>query len=84
MVCSTRRHRILYAERKTAEAVNLAGTRNVLELVRNTASCAVVTSAIAVFSDTKGESVDESYRFKGTHLWRTTASGGCTTTSPFR
>ena len=62
-------HRILYAERKTAEAVNLAGTRNVLELVREHGiHRAVVTSAIAVFSDTKGESVDESYRFKGTHL----------------
>jgi nucleoside-diphosphate-sugar epimerase len=62
-------HRILYAERKAAEAVNLTGTRNVLEIVREHGiHRAIVTSAIAVFSDTKGVSVDESYRFSGTHL----------------
>lgn len=62
-------HRIGYSERKTAEAVNVAGTRNVLELVREHGiHRAVVTSAIAVYSDTGGKVVDETYRFTGDHL----------------
>ncbi len=62
-------HRILYPQRKTAEAVNLTGTRNVLELVREHGiHRVVVTSTIAVFSDTKGKVVDESHRHTGEHL----------------
>jgi len=62
-------HRIGFRERKTAEAINVAGTRNVLELVREHGiHRAVVTSTISVFSDTKGQVVDESFRFTGEHI----------------
>ncbi len=62
-------HRILYTRYKTAEAVNLTGTRNVLELVREHGiPRVVITSTIAVFSDTKGKVVDETYRHTGEHL----------------
>ena len=68
-VFHTAGHRILYPQRKLAEAINITGTRNVLELVRELGiHRAVVTSTIAVFSDTKGKLVDETYRHIGTHL----------------
>lgn len=50
-------------------AVNVGGTRNVLELVGELdVPKAVYTSTLAVNSDTDGEVVDESYRFEGEHL----------------
>jgi len=62
-------HRIGFAERKTAEAVNVTGTRNVLELVREHGiHRVVVTSTLGVFSDTGGEVVDENHRFTGDHI----------------
>jgi nucleoside-diphosphate-sugar epimerase len=52
-----------------ARRVNVGGTRNVLELVRDLdVPKAVYTSSLAVFSDTGGRVVDESYRFSGDHL----------------
>ncbi|WP_435333010.1 NAD-dependent epimerase/dehydratase family protein [Haloarchaeobius sp. TZWWS8] len=52
-----------------AEAVNVEGTRNVLELVDELGiPKAVYTSTLAVNSDTKGILVDEEYRFDGEHL----------------
>ena len=52
-----------------AEAVNVGGTRNVLELVDEEAvPRAVYTSTLAVNSDTDGRIVDESYRYDGPHL----------------
>ncbi len=56
-------------ERALAEAINIQGTRNVMDLVRELSipRC-VYTSTIAVHSNTHGEEVDESYRFTGRHL----------------
>lgn len=52
-----------------AERINVGGTRNVLEMMAELAiPKGVYTSTIAVFSDTKGKLVDESYRYDGEHL----------------
>lgn len=52
-----------------AEQINVGGTRNVLELMRDlNIPKGVYTSTLAVFSDTYGQVVDESYRFDGKHL----------------
>ena len=62
-------HRLEFGERKTAEAVNVVGTRNVLELVREHAiHRVVVTSTLGVYSDTHGAVVDESHHFTGKHI----------------
>jgi nucleoside-diphosphate-sugar epimerase len=52
-----------------AEAINVGGTRNVMELVRELKipRC-VYTSSIAVFSDTKGRKFNETYRPHGPWL----------------
>ena len=56
-------------EPQTAHAVNVDGTRNVLELMQELGvPRGVYTSTLAVNSDTHGELVDESYRFRGRHL----------------
>ena len=61
-------HRIGGGDAPTARRVNVEGTRNVLELVSELGIPKVVyTSSIAVFSDTGGVSVDESYRYDGPH-----------------
>lgn len=52
-----------------AERINVDGTRNVMELVDELSiPKAVYTSTIAVYSDTDGELVDESYRYDGPHV----------------
>lgn len=62
-------HRIGFGRRSTAEAVNLTGTRNVVDLVReHRIPRLVVTSTLGINSDTRGKVVDESYRFTGKHL----------------
>ena len=49
--------------------INVHGTRNVLELMRELKiPKGVYTSTCAVNSDTKGKIVDETYRFTGKHL----------------
>lgn len=49
--------------------INVDGTRNVLELMRELAiPKGVYTSTLAVYSDTHGRLVDESYRYDGPHL----------------
>ncbi len=54
---------------KIAERINVEGTRNVLDLMRELEiPKGVYTSTVAVFSDTNGKLVDESYRFDGKHL----------------
>ncbi len=54
---------------ETAYAVNVEGTRNVLELMNELEiPKGVYTSTLTVNSDTGGEVVDESYRFEGRHL----------------
>jgi len=52
-----------------ARAINVQGTRNVLELMQELKiQKGVYTSTLAVFSDTKGKPVDESYRHNGPWL----------------
>jgi nucleoside-diphosphate-sugar epimerase len=52
-----------------ARTINVQGTRNVLELMRElNIPKGVYTSTLAVFSDTKGQLVDESYRHNGPWL----------------
>jgi nucleoside-diphosphate-sugar epimerase len=52
-----------------AHAVNVEGTRNVLGLMRELRiGKGVYTSTLAVNSDTRGQVVDETYRFDGRHL----------------
>jgi len=52
-----------------AQTVNVEGTRNVLETVRDLGipKC-VYTSTLAVFGDTHGKVADETYKHKGAHL----------------
>jgi len=54
---------------RAAVAINVDGTRNVLEAMRELrVPKGVYTSTLAVNSDTRGRLVDESYRFAGRHL----------------
>jgi nucleoside-diphosphate-sugar epimerase len=56
-------------DRKQAWAINVEGTRNVLQAMRaQRIPKGVYTSTLAVFSDTHGELVDETYRYDGPHL----------------
>lgn len=56
-------------DRHVAEEINVQGTRNVLELMKElNIRKGVYTSTVAVFSDTKGRMVDETYRYEGPHL----------------
>jgi len=56
-------------ERREAEKINVDGTRNVLELMKELKiRKGVYTSTLAVFSDTHGRLVKENYRFKGPWL----------------
>ena len=56
-------------DRRAARAVNIDGTRNVLELMRDLSiPRGVYTSRIIVHSDTRGVLADEAYRFDGEHL----------------
>jgi nucleoside-diphosphate-sugar epimerase len=49
--------------------INVEGTRNVLETMGELGiPRGVYTSTVAVFSDTRGQLVDETYRFAGTHV----------------
>ena len=49
-----------------ARTINVQGTRNVLELMQELRiPKGVYTSTLAVFSDTKGRLVDETYRHNG-------------------
>ncbi len=52
-----------------AETINVTGTRNVLELMKELdIAKGVYTSSLAVFSDTGGRLVDENYYYDGPHL----------------
>lgn len=54
---------------RAAQAVNVDGTRNVLEAMRSlNIRRGVYTSSLAVFGDTHGRQVDESYRHDGPWL----------------
>lgn len=57
------------SDRREAERINVQGTRNVLETMRDLGiPRGVYTSTLAVFSDTHGRKVDENYRYDGKHL----------------
>lgn len=52
-----------------AEAINVTGADNVLRASLDAGVDRIVyTSSVAVFSDTRGRTVDESYRFDGRHV----------------
>ncbi len=54
---------------RTAERINVEGTRNVLELMRELEIAkGVYTSTLAVNSDTGGKLVDEDHDYQGSHL----------------
>jgi len=56
-------------ERRGAEQINVQGTRNVLEVMRDLGvPKGVYTSTLAVFSDTRGWVGDETYRHEGPWL----------------
>jgi nucleoside-diphosphate-sugar epimerase len=56
-------------DKSDGEKVNIQGTRNVLELMKELSiHKGVYTSTLAVNSDTHGQLVDETYHFTGTHL----------------
>jgi nucleoside-diphosphate-sugar epimerase len=54
---------------RPGERINVEGTRNVLEMMRDLRiPKGVYTSTLTVFSDTRGKTVDESYRYGGPWL----------------
>jgi len=56
-------------DRAAAVAINVDGTRHVLELMRELAvPRGVYTSTLAVNSDTRGRVVDEDFEFRGRHI----------------
>ena len=60
-------YKVGISDRAAAVGINIDGTRNVLELMRELRiPKGVYTSTLAVNSDTHGQVVDESYRFTGT------------------
>ncbi|MBS1251165.1 MAG: Aurachin B dehydrogenase [Anaerolineales bacterium] len=62
-------YKVGVADKRPAYRVNVEGTRNVLELMGELGiPKGVYTSTLAVFSDTNGKLMDESYRYDGPHL----------------
>ena len=56
-------------DKRDGKRINIDGTRNVLELMRELGiPKGVYTSTVAVFSDTHGRLPDESYRYNGPHI----------------
>jgi nucleoside-diphosphate-sugar epimerase len=56
-------YKIGASDKRMAEKINVDGTRNVLELMRELQiPKGIYTSTLAVFSDTKGQIVDETFR----------------------
>jgi nucleoside-diphosphate-sugar epimerase len=62
-------YKIGVKDKSPGAAVNIKGTRNVMELMKELGiPKGVYTSTLAVNSDTHGELKDENYHFNGTHL----------------
>jgi len=62
-------YKIGVKDKSEAAKINIQGTRNVLELMQELGIAkGVYTSTVAVFSDTHGRMVDETYIYKGPHL----------------
>jgi nucleoside-diphosphate-sugar epimerase len=56
-------------DKSAAYPINVEGTRNVLEVMKELSiPRGVYTSTLAVFSDTHGQVPDETYRYNGAHL----------------
>ncbi|MFZ5879279.1 MAG: NAD-dependent epimerase/dehydratase family protein [Chloroflexota bacterium] len=56
-------------DKRGGQRINVQGTRNVLELMKELGiPRGVYTSTLAVNSDTRGQIVDEAYHFTGKHL----------------
>lgn len=56
-------------DKSEGERINITGTRNTLELMRDLGiPKGVYTSTLAVFSDTHGRLVDETYVYNGPHI----------------
>src|SRR5438046_5470372 len=56
-------------DKSDGERVNVQGTRNVLELMKELGvPKGVYTSSLVVNSDTPGQTMDETYRYTGPHL----------------
>lgn len=56
-------------DKSSGEKVNVQGTRNVLELMKELKiPKGVYTSTLAINSDTRGQLADETYHFTGNHL----------------
>jgi nucleoside-diphosphate-sugar epimerase len=54
-------------DKSQAETINVGGTRNVLKMMKELGiPKGVYTSTLTVFSDTRGQMVDESYKYTGT------------------
>ncbi|HXV97774.1 MAG TPA: NAD-dependent epimerase/dehydratase family protein, partial [Anaerolineae bacterium] len=62
-------YKIGLKDKSEGQKINVQGTRHVLELMRELGiPKGVYTSTLAVFSDTQGQLVDETYRYNGPHL----------------
>ena len=62
-------YKIGVRDKSAGEQINVQGTRNVLELMRELSiPKGVYTSTLAINSDTRGKLVDETYRYDGPHL----------------
>jgi nucleoside-diphosphate-sugar epimerase len=56
-------------DKTEAQRINIDGTRNVLEVMRDLAiPKGVYTSTLAIWSDTHGRKPDESHRYNGPHI----------------
>ena len=62
-------YKIGVRDKRAGAQINIQGTRNVLELMRELKiPKGVYTSTLAINSDTHGRLVDETYRYDGAHL----------------
>jgi nucleoside-diphosphate-sugar epimerase len=62
-------YKIGVRDKRAGAQINIQGTRNVLELMRELQiPKGIYTSTLAVNSDTHGKLVDETYRYDGVHL----------------
>jgi nucleoside-diphosphate-sugar epimerase len=62
-------YRLGARDQRPAQRINVEGTRNVLELMQELGvPKGVYTSTVAVYSDTHGKLVDETYRYDGPHI----------------
>lgn len=62
-------YKIGVRDKRAGAQINIEGTRNVLELMRElNIPKGVYTSTLAINSDTHGQLVDETYRYDGPHL----------------